>query len=266
MFSNDFLPSGDHIYPRFIFRLACSICIGIFLVVFGEENLSEMLVNFGFYLSSLGSIFIAIVVSEFIIICNHYCDRNFPWRKAIRKRAMLQGAVWFMSICLAVVLASVYFKLRNSSIHYAGYFKYDFTVVICLVVIVNAYYLILNLFYLKNSPLRRNYSNRHIIVSLLPEPETPAFIFSEGKGNLALQFNGERIQWTKTLKDTIEELDDNLYFLINRSEIIHRNTISGYTPFGTGLRLILKPAFSDLKLYVAQRRLTDFKKWFDGGA
>ena len=261
-----FIYRDESIYPNFRIRLLWCFFAGSFLVVFGEKDeFWEMIQNSGFYISIGGSVMIAIVVSEFIVCCNYYFDQYFPWRKDIINRMWLQGLVsGLSSIPLAVVLAAIYFKIRDTSLLNSGYFTYDFTVVICLVALINAYYLVLNLLQLKNAKLRTNRPNLLKPVVESTGANAPAFIFSEGKGNIVVQFDGKRFQWNKTLAETVTELPVETYFLVNRAEIVHWSAISSYEPFGSNtLKLIMKPEFAHLKVFVAQRRVKDFKEWFE---
>jgi hypothetical protein len=264
MFIAKFFRRNAGIYPRFKIRIVCASFTGIFLVFFGEDDLLDMLHNYGFYLSCIGSIIIAILMSEFITQVSYHFDLRYPWRMAIKKRLLIQGILVFLSICLAVMLATFYFMVRDTSILVANYFKYDFTVVIFLVALVHAYYLILNLLKLKNSPLRRNLANNKPAPIPITGPEAPAVIFSDGKSNFVLKFGGEKVQWDKTLELTINELPNEHYFLISRSEIVHRAAISHYENHSSNiLQLKLCLEFKERALMVAQRRSKDFKEWFE---
>jgi len=264
MLSSKFFRTDGGVYPRFTIRLVGSMLIGILLVLFGEDHLWDMIQDYGFYIACAGSILIAISVSQIITSLSYYFDLRYPWRKALPVRLFIQGIVCMFSICLAVLLAAFYFMIRDTTIFVANYFKYDFIIIICLVVLLNACYLILNLLKLKNSTLRKNLSSNKPAPILITGPEAPAVIFSNGKYNFVLKFGGEKMQWDKTLELTISELPPEHFFLISRSEIVNRAAISHYENHSSNvLHLILCVEFKERRLMVAQRRSRDFKAWFE---
>ncbi|WP_316831449.1 LytTR family transcriptional regulator DNA-binding domain-containing protein [Pedobacter aquatilis] len=252
-------------YPPFYLRLIVCLAVGHFFVAYGEEDsLLQMFKEPGYYLSLAGSFIIALIVGEFINCCNVYFERPYvPGYLSLRRMLLVAGVCIFLSVLLAIGLATVYFYLRNTSITLAGYFTYDFAVVICFVVMVNAYYLIANLLAMKQV-YRRHLPNRKLPPVAADGPTAPAIIFSEGKGNMVMQFDGCRFGWTKTLAETIGELPADSYFMVNRSEIVHWAAISYYEAGESNtLRLIMIPAFLHLRITVAQRRVVDFKTWFE---
>ncbi|WP_231463523.1 LytTR family transcriptional regulator DNA-binding domain-containing protein [Pedobacter sp. Leaf132] len=173
---------------------------------------------------------------------------------------------FIISSMLAIFLAMIYFKLNGISIWNAGYFRYDFTVVLCFIALVNSFYVILSLFQLKLLPSRRNHSNARISSQEQIKKDIPAIIFSEQKHNFALQFDAHKFNWPKSLKATMGDLPLEDYFQINRGTIIHYNIISHYRPLTSDtLKLVLKAPFEDIYYVVSQRNAVDFKRWFDGG-
>jgi len=159
----------------------------------------------------------------------------------------------------------VYFELNHISISTAGYFRYDFTVVVCFIALVNFFYVIVSLFELKLLPTRKNFLNGKIAVEEQAKRESPAVIFSEDKHCYALQFNSNKFNWSKSLKESMAELSRENYFRINRSIILHHDIIRHYRPAESDrLRLFLKAPFVEVEYYVSQRNTVDFKRWFEG--
>lgn len=260
-------PREKTIYPNFYARLIVCLIIAHFIVSFGEKpNFFELLRLRYYYPALAGSFIITIVLSEFIYLMHYHFDQYYSWRKEIKVRIIIQVICCFVfSGFFAVVLAMVYFKLNHMSISTAGYFKYDFTVVLCFIAMVNLFYVIISLFELKLLPIRNNFSNVRICVEEQAKRETPAVIFSEEKHCYALQFDGSKFNWSKSLKETMAELSRENYFRINRSIILHHDIISHYRPAESDrLRLFLKAPFVEVEYYVSQRNTVDFKRWFEG--
>ena len=263
------LSSGKKaIYPGLFIRLSICLIIAHFLVSFGENPNFFELLRLPYYYSALaGSFMITIVLSEFIYWMHLYLERYFSWRTKTKARILLQMVCGFISSTfLAVILAMIYFTLNHISIYAAGYFKYDFTVVICFIGLVNSYYVIVSLFDLKVLASRKNYSNAKLSLTEQVKRETPAVIFSEGKHNYVLQHDGHKFNWDKTIKESIAYLPLQDYFLVKRSIILHRGIISHYRPGESNtLKLFMHAPFAETNYYVSQRNAVAFKRWFEGG-
>ncbi|MCX2574003.1 LytTR family transcriptional regulator DNA-binding domain-containing protein [Pedobacter sandarakinus] len=252
-------------YPNIYVRVLVSLFIGHFLVSYGEDQSLFQLLFISYYYPALGGSFIiTMILGEFIYKLHHYFEDHHTWRANAKVRLLLQlvcGIV--MSTVLAVSLAYTYFRLRNVSIIDAGYFRYDFTLVLSFIALGNCYYAIISLLRLKLLPTRRNHSNTTRSSEASAKLNHPAIIFSKDRNVYVYQFDGRKLIWDKTLKETREVLTSGKYFQINRAAIIHYQVVSHYRPGESNtLKLFFRKPFEDLRYHVSQRNTVAFKRWF----
>jgi len=256
------------IYPTLYFRIACCLFAAHIIVSFGEkENILE-LIQLIYYYNALGASFvIAFVISEFVWLLNSYLDKYLSWREPA-KRLLLQFLVGvLLSVCIAIALGAIYFKINHLTIFSAGYFTYDFTVILCFIALVNGYYILANLYGIKILNRQKKISNtlQPVVVSPIRNDE-PVILYSDDKICWALLADGQKILWTKTLKASMAHFLSDDYFQINRSEIVNRACIRSYLPGESRtLRLILHEPFESTAYQVSQRNVVEFKRWFELG-
>jgi hypothetical protein len=262
-----FLFKSHIVYPSIYYRILFYLLSAHFIIAYGEpENLFELLKLPYYYFALMGSFVITMIISEYILAVTKYLDVVYLRFSEFNKRISLQ-IIWgvIATVLLTVVLATLYFLFRGRNIVTEGYFRYDFTVVVCFILFLNAFYLILGL--MQN----RRYQNKIRI----PNKEKPKddigrsslgimAIYPTGRGFIAILKNGESIIWTKTLEQSLHELPKEEYFLINRSDIVSRAIIEGYKPGDSRrLKLILKePLASGRAFIVSQRKVVEFKRWY----
>ncbi|MFC4141235.1 LytTR family DNA-binding domain-containing protein [Pedobacter mendelii] len=258
---------GNGPYPNFYIRLVICLVIGHFMVSFGErENIFELL-QLSYYYPALGSSFlITTIICEFIHYCNQNLDANYSWRTKTRKRLIMQILVCgIIAVALAAILAMIYFKANHISITDTSYFRYDFTVIICFVAILNLYSIVVNLYELKILS-RKNLSNKYRTGGKnIIDTSMPAIIYSVNRVCFDLKFDGEKLGTYKSLKEALASLPSSDYFLVNRSLIVHRLCINDYVPSDSNtLKLNMKDPFEGMSYYVSQRNAVAFKRWFNG--
>jgi hypothetical protein len=265
-----FLFKSHIVYPSIYYRILFYLLFAHFIVAYGEpENFFELLKLPYYYVALMGSFVITMIISEYVLAVTKYLDVVYLRFSAFNKRLGLQ-IIWgiMATVILAVVLAALYFLFRGRNIVAEGYFRYDFTVVVCFILFLNAFYLILGL--IQNR--RYQYKTR------IPNKEKPKddagrsalgimAIYPTGRGFIAVLKNGELIIWTKTLEQSLNELPESEYFLINRSDIVSRSIIDGYKLGDSRrLKLILKePLASGRVFIVSQRKAVEFKRWYKDG-
>ncbi|WP_293305632.1 LytTR family transcriptional regulator DNA-binding domain-containing protein [Pedobacter sp. UBA5917] len=182
---------------------------------------------------------------------------------------MLHQLLWgiISTVLLAVLIAALYFRLRGTDIITAGYFRYDFTVVVGFVLLLNTLYLIIGLVQHRQFQFKMRIPNKVKPKDDASPYENIVAIYPVERGFVAILKSGESIIWTKTIEQSLHELPESEYFLINRSDIVHRELIAGYQPSDSRrLKLILKePLASGKEFIVSQRKVVEFKRWFKNG-
>jgi hypothetical protein len=265
-----FLVKSHIVYPSIYYRILFYLLSAHFIIAYGEpESLFELLKLPYYYLALTGSFVIVLIISEYVFMVTKYLDVAYLRLTEYNKRIRLQ-IIWgiIATVLLTVILATLYFLLRGRNIIEEGYFRYDFTVVVSFILFLNAFYLIVGL--MQNR--RYQYKIR------IPNKETPKddsdksplniiAIYPTGRGFIAVLKNGESMIWTKTVDQSLRELSEQEYFLINRSDIVNRNIIEGYKPEESRrLKLILKEPLATGRVFVvSQRKVVTFKRWYITG-
>lgn len=252
-------------YPKIYYRLLFFLFAAHYVVSYGEpEDFFTLLQLPYYYYALLSSFVIALIVSEFLLGITRYLDKVKPWILSFRDRLWLQLLFGgFLTVVLAVLLATGYFYIRGKNIIEAGYFKYDFTLVVCFVVFLNLiYHIIAQMHGLR--PGKQHLPGNHKPAAVNHSPTDVAAIYPVGQGYLAVLQNGESVIWGKTLGQSLNELPGDEYFLINRSDIVSRAIIAGFEQ-GDSRRLKLILTFAlphNRSLIVSQRRVVAFKRWY----
>lgn len=254
--------SADDIkYPGVLLRFPICLLISAYLVMYGEpEGFFEFLVLPHFYTALFPSFGITLIVSEIIYISTKVLDHYFVWTNNWYYRILLQ---FLMCVIIPVLIvcfwAKEYFIDKGVVIDQTNYLKYDITVVVCFILLLNCYYLINYLIKVKFEQQKKKLSNYH-----QAEHMEVAVIYIEQKISMAINFEGKYSTWPKTLKESLDSLPASDYFLINRSEIIHRDCIESYVPGDSRTLVISLKSYLKVEreFIVSQRKVTAFKQWY----
>lgn len=90
-----------------------------------------------------------------------------------------------------------------------------------------------------------------------------AFVHSEDSMTFLFTHEGKRHIYSKTLNEIVGGLDDQLFFQINRGQIIHINAIKKIHPYlNQRLKLELNVP-TEIEFIVSRNKMMDFKNWVD---
>lgn len=254
------------LYPPIYYRVLFYLFCAHFMVSYGEaEGLFELLSLPYYYPALMGSFLITVIIAEYILTITKYLDRMFPRFYGLGKRIVYQ-IFWgiFSTILVAITMAALYFWMRGTNIISAGYFRYDFTVVSGFIMFLNTLYLAIGLVQYRNLQFKTRIPNREKPKAFADANENIVAIYPVERGFVAILKSGESVIWSKTIEQTLKELPEEEYFLINRSDIIHKSIIAGYQPGDSRrLKLILKEPLTSRKVFmVSQRKVVAFKRWY----
>jgi len=90
-----------------------------------------------------------------------------------------------------------------------------------------------------------------------------AYINSDDSMTFLFCKDGKRHTYTKTLQVLMEELDHDVFFQINRKQIINIESISKIHPYLNQRLKVDLNAPTDLDFIVARNRMVEFKEWVD---
>lgn len=260
------LTKSNIVYPAIYYRIPVFLFAAHYLVAYGEpEGFFTLLQLPYYYFAVLGSFIIALAVGESVLAITRYLDQKRPWRTDFNRRLILQLSLGLLPpLILAILLASAYFYIRGKHIVTSGYFRFDFTLVVGFVVILNLVYLAVAQLQGFRQPAKMHLSSKRKPSGISEENDEVVAIYTVGQGYMAVLKNGESMIWSKTLEQSLTELPEKTYFLINRSDIVSRYLIEGYELGDSRrLKLILKwPLPDNRNLMVSQRRVVMFKRWY----
>ncbi len=110
----------------------------------------------------------------------------------------------------------------------------------------------------------KNYKERIIVknegdIHILATDKTVAILSNAGKLT-AIDFNGKAHEFRGTLQALADELNPNMFFQINRGELININFIEKIEPY-FGDRLAIKMQHLKSKLITSAAATSSFRKW-----
>ncbi|WET69098.1 LytTR family transcriptional regulator DNA-binding domain-containing protein [Sphingobacterium sp.] len=224
-------------YGTFLFRFTIALCAAIYLLFHGRSvNLAEALSSPTFYVAFLISFIISIIIVHQIHYITVWLDTLYDWFSQAISRAIVQLllAVIFPLLIDFVALA-FYFDLMGTSIFMNGFIKYDLPIIICLILLLNCYYLIFHIYTKKandNSQLEHS-TNSPPFIGVLDanienekvENETAALVRQDSSSDDMLPINHAGINASFHIRTDI------VYFF-RKDRKMHAVTIHGNTyPF-----------------------------------
>lgn len=261
LFKNRFVERNVQ-YNDLLFRLIAALLAAHLIVANGEpENIFELL-QLPFYFVCLAESFlIALIIVQLVYFTSCFLDAQYAWEKALNYRIIYQLVLAVMlPCCLACSLAWLYFKFNGIDILKTDYFKFDYKVIVLLIILLNTYYILHYVIKISRAAIPFEEVMDDVErVSGLPDV---ACIYSKDKSCFALTFEGTEFLWPHSLQKTLKDLPTKDYFLINRGFIINRSVIE-MVKAGESRTLILKLiAPFEIEPSVSQRTAVEFKRWW----
>lgn len=270
-------------YHDFYFRVIIALLAAHLIIAFGEkETFFQLLVMPAYYWSLLPSFIIAFLLVNFVNLVTVRLDKRHDWIQEPVIRAALQLTLaLLLPAVLAFLLASAYFWAFGYNIFKTLYLKYDFPVIVLLLVLLNAYYL--SFYFYRRSRLaekalshpvptkeENNLKEKAIKeiflvqrgAETIPLPISAiAYFYREGDYNFLKTFDGESYLVTQTLDEIEQEVDSHIFFRANRQVIVQRKACNRFSNLDYGkLELFTQPAFKQ-PVIISQRRAKQFREW-----
>ncbi|MBS1781034.1 MAG: LytTR family transcriptional regulator [Bacteroidetes bacterium] len=273
-------------YHDFYFRVIIALLAAHLIIAFGEkESFFQLLVMPAYYWSLLPSFVIAFLLVNFVNFITVKLDKKHDWMRQPLLRAGLQLTLaLLLPAVLAFLLASVYFWTFGYNIFKTLYLKYDFPVIVLLLVLLNAYYL--SFYFYKRSRIAEKTLSHPVAAKDENSPgETAAkeiflvqrgaqtlplsvfsiaYFYREGDYNFLKAFDGESYLVAQTLDEIEQQLDSRVFFRANRQVIVQRKACTRYSNLEYGkLELFAQPSFKH-PVIISQRRSKQFREWIQG--
>jgi len=254
-------------YPGAFLRYPLALLVAHYLVVYGEpEKFYEFFYMPYYYPALLVSLLITIMVSEFIYWSTKTLDYYFSWLEDYPYRISSQIIIG-VALPLVVVYwcAKYYFSVNGAQANLDEYWRYDYNLVACFIIMLNSYYLIFYVIRIKVEQSRERLPNM-LKIPLSSRDNDWAIIYAQKKSCVVIDFSGKSIFMEDSLENTIKGLLTDDYFMINRSDVIHYSCIEGYFPnTSRTLELAVNESIAKgRKFIVSQRKAVTFKRWYVG--
>lgn len=271
-------------YKDLPFRIIIALLAAHIIVSFGEkESLFQLLLMPDYY-RSLGFSF----VIAFILVCIVHAttvslDRRFDWRSVPVVRAGLQFSLaLLLPAILAFLLAFFYFRAFGLHILDTLYLKYDFPVIVLMLVLLNIYYLAFYFYRrwrdaeqlaasIPDSVTEAEAQQGHVEFFLvqqgassipIPVPDIACF-YRDGDYNFLKTFEGTTHLVSQTLDEIESRLHSRHFFRANRQVIIQFRACTAYETLAYGkLEIKAQPALKE-PIVVSQRKARQFREWME---
>jgi len=270
-------------YHDFYFRVIIALLAAHLIIAFGEkESFFQLLIMPAYYWSLLPSFIIAFMLVNVVNFVTVKLDKKHDWIQQSLSRVGLQLTLaLLLPAVLAFLLASVYFWAWGYNIFNTLYLKYDFPVIVLLLVLLNAYYL--SFYFYKRSriaekalehpvPLQEENSLEKKVTKeiflvqrgaqTIPLPILSiAYFYRDGDYNFLKTFDEQSYLLSQTLDEIEQQLDTRLFFRANRQVIVQRKACTHFSNLEYGkLELFAQPAFKQ-PVIISQRRSKQFREW-----
>ncbi|RZJ17059.1 MAG: hypothetical protein EON51_18005 [Acinetobacter sp.] len=255
-------------YPGWIFKCLTSISTSQFVILFEEKHTAEeILANPYYYLASVVSIGIAIIIISVVYWITRILDYQYPWGKSFRLRLWRQIAFGVgLPLPVAIGLATAYYALMHKNIRDTVYFTRYFPVLLLLFIILNAvlFYCWAKSFRDKKKPREQPKAKPEVALPDMDYTQVASFHI-HNKQYFTRHFNREKEQrWYLSLSDTIALVDPHQFFMVNRSLIINRSVIGKVTMISAKKTELVLNQPVDLMLMVSESENAAFLLWWEG--
>lgn len=261
------------------FRIVAAVCGAHIMVVFGvETTFFQALMNPVYYRAMLGSTLIALPVVEYAGLVSRRLDKKYDWIHTPLERSFYQllfGVI--LTSIIAFLLASAYFSVNGVNIFDTLYLRFDFPVVVILILLMNMFFVLQYFYRYAHSRIhgtvptdlheekKSKYTETLIIrsgsQSIPVVVAQVCFFFLEGDYRYLQTFDGRKHLLTQTLDEMEGALRKEMFFRANRQVIVNRTACIHYNTLDFGkLEVKTSPAFST-PIIVSQKRAKDFKQW-----
>jgi len=270
-------------YNDLYFRIIISLIAAHIIVTFGAtESLFVLLVSWYYYRDLLLSFIIAFLLVSEVYVVTIKLDKQFDWLDEAVKRIGLQmtfGLV--LPSVLAFLLAAVYFKILGYNILDTYYMRFDFPVVVIMLLLLNIYYLA---FYFYKQwkfseskliliPATQHTEdgkrNKQVIVVQEGSKNIPVLVdnicyfYHDGEYNFVRTNDQGDFVIPQTLDEIQQQLPCKQFFRVNRQMIVNFTACQHFEPLEMGkLKLFVTPQTKQ-SVIVSQKRVKHFKEWIE---
>jgi hypothetical protein len=268
-------------YNDLYFRIIISLIAAHIIVTFGaKESLFLLLISWFYYRSLILSFVIAFLLISGVYLATIKLDKHYDWQRQTAKRIGLQAVFGLVlpSVC-AFLLAAVYFGIFGYNILDTYYLRFDFPVIVIMLILLNIYYLAFY-FYKRGQYFETRLrsagisvdaidgqKNKEVIVVQEGNKNIPllvesiCYFYHDGHYNFVRTNDREDFIIAQTLDEMQLQLSDKQFFRVNRQMLVNFTACQHYEPIEYGkLKLLVTPVTKE-PVIVSQKKARLFKEW-----
>jgi len=270
------------IYNDLYFRIIAALIAAHVIVVIGEdETFFHLLVDKDYYRAMFFSFIIAFLLVNMVYMVTRWLDKKNDWQQHKIRRPLLQFFfALFLPSVIAFLLAYIYFKTFGYDIWHTWYLRYDYPVIVSLLLMLNIYYLAFYFYrqwqYAERlaappndtriSTTAKGKSTFLVQKGAKNMPlhiEKVAYFYHDGHYNFVRTFDRQDHLISQALDEVQKEMDDRQFFRANRQMLVSFSACEHYEPNSYGkLQLFVSPPVNE-SVIISQKRAKLFKEWIE---
>ncbi len=267
-------------YNDISLRIISSVLAAHFIVVYGvQKTFFQILLTPIYYVAMAASITIAFILITFVRWVYIRLDRKFDWVIRPVERTGLQILLGMIAPgILAFILAFIYFSLRGMNILKTLYLRFDYPIILLLILFLNLYYLAY--YFYGRMRIAQTMAPTSLIAEAegdlanprsflvhqgmknLPIPlDQTAYFFREGESNFLRTFDGNDFVVSQSLDEIQQHLNEHDFFRANRRLLVSRKACKHFEslPYNK-LELFVDPKYKQ-SIVISQKRSRSFREW-----
>lgn len=265
------------------FLFTISVIASLFIALHGNwDKIDIAFSSINFWVAVATSIILSIVLIVAVYSISKWLDNQYSWQKSKGKRAFLQFICGVLvPAVIDLFIMWIYFRSLGSDLYKSEFLLVDYPVVVSFIVIVNFWFLIVQLFSQSNMldtqkdqinfDLTINYKRIDIRFNVAKDI---LYFYRCGRKVLLLTNKGREYPIDQSISKLKDLFEDAGFLQINRALLINSNIVKSYqSPSDikrNTLIVVFKPQFqsfienpeSDL-FEITGGYLDDFKKKFE---
>jgi hypothetical protein len=252
-------------YSRIVRNVIASIIIANILILIGKENWLDLYQSPLHYLD-MGVTFISVlIIFEYVDWINRYLNKQLMITGNLFRRIILQVLLGItLPALMAIFFTFIMWEfLWSKSLIEGNYFKYEFFPQLLIIIVVNLFFIILDLF-----GRIRSKEPRVTIIAQKGTQKVPVYpddiLMIKLKTKTGLLYiilsSGEQLLLTENLETIQRKLSDQDFFRANRQVIFNRKACKSFRSAKNG-KILVELNTDDDSVVVSQKRASDFRSW-----
>ncbi len=239
------------------------------LILIGKDNWLQLYQMPLHYLDMLVTFISVLIVFEYVDWVNRYLNRQLQITGNWPRRLSLQVLLGVVTPALMAILLTfmMWEFLWHKGLIEGNYFKYEFLPQLLMILIVNLFFVVVDLFRRATKPEE----DQEEVITLLAQsgpkkvpvsPESVSFIHLKNGLVYLVLLDGEQLLLPSNLDAFEKMLPPDEFFRANRQVILNRKACKAYKSVGNGKIEVELQSSAD-PVVVSQKRAASFRSWMN---